>query len=74
MTESSTGDPGGEGNHSRPVLADVIAYLEARRKRYICVCAKDERQATALTPRRREVEVILHDLKAGMHEGAGGEK
>lgn len=48
---------------------DVIAYLEQRLEAYRKKCGKDISVAAALRPRLREVEVILYDLKAGLHEG-----
>lgn len=48
---------------------DMDAYLSKRIALYLEKTERGSAAALALTPRRREVEVILFDIRSGLHEG-----
>ncbi len=52
--------------------ADVIAYLEQRRDKAVTMLEGWPDFANDGRVMRRQIELILGDLKAGMHEGAAG--
>lgn len=56
-----------------PELGDVIAHLEQRRDNAATIASRmapHEEMAMLATDRRQQTEVIIDDLKAGMHVGA----
>jgi hypothetical protein len=53
-------------------LADVIAYLERRRDNTAAMEARTPQHSDWARERRRQIDVILGELRAGLHKGAAG--
>ncbi len=53
-----------------PELADVIAYVEQRRDNCAVMAARWPEFAEAARAMRRQCDVFLSDLRAGLHEGS----
>ncbi|MCT2398506.1 hypothetical protein [Novosphingobium mangrovi (ex Huang et al. 2023)] len=55
-----------------PGVGDVIAYLERRRANCLTVAERSPDEAERATVMRQQLDLILGDLRAGMHEGEAG--
>lgn len=53
-------------------LADVLAYLERRRANAAAVAARDPAFDAWAEDRRRQLEVVIDELRAGLHLGCAG--
>lgn len=51
-------------------VADVLAYLEQRRMNCVIIAERDPHERDRATIMRQQLDVVLSDLRAGLHEGA----
>lgn len=51
-------------------LDDVVAYLEQRRDNAETIATRSPEHADLARDRQRQLEVIIGDLRAGMHVGS----
>lgn len=60
------------GYHPCRAVADVIAYLERRRANCALVERRMPHESDRAVVMRQQIDLILGDLRAGMHEGEAG--
>lgn len=63
MTEAGENGPAPDG------LADVIAYLERKRANAGLVAGRSPEFAELARDRARQLEIMIDELKAGLHQG-----
>lgn len=64
--------PAGVGDCCGDMMGDVIAYLERRRANAATIAEKAPEFEPLAADRRRQLEVVIDELKAGLHHGCAG--
>lgn len=69
-SESGSAAPSGSATAGEEVLADVLAYLWRRHANAELVAKRAPELEPLAADRRQQLEVIIGDLEAGLHEGS----